>query len=817
MKLFEKIEPIRIEDEIKGSYLDYAMSVIIGRALPDVRDGLKPVHRRILFAMRELGNDWNKPYKKSARVVGDVIGKYHPHGDQAVYDALVRLAQDFSMRYPLVDGQGNFGSIDGDPAAAMRYTEVRMSKIAHEFLADIEKNTVDFMDNYDGSMKEPLVLPSKAPNLLINGSSGIAVGMATNIPPHNLKEIVDGLIALIHNPNITIRELMSHIPGPDFPSAGFITAREGLIEAYTTGKGIIRVRGRIIIETRPRDNKKSIVVTEIPYQVNKARLLENIAELVRDKKIEGINEIRDESDRDGLRVVLEVKKDHPPEIIINHLYHLTQLETSFGINLLAIVNQAPRVLNIKEVLEYFLEHRREIIIRRTRFDLAKAEERAHILEGYKKALDQLDLVIELIRGSNTPAEARTKLMDRLEITHIQAQAILELRLQKLTGLERKAIDDEYLGLIKDIAYYREILSNDRLIMQIIEEELTILKDDYGDERRTVILDRIDPELTPEDLIVEEDMVVTISHGGYIKRNPISLYRAQRRGGRGITGTRNKDEDFVERLYVASTHSYLLFLTSNGRLHWLKVHELPQAGRMARGKAIVNLINLDADERVTTVLPVRDLNEEGRFVIMATKKGQIKRTELKAFSNPRKIGIIAVNINTGDELVSAGLTDGTNFIFLATRDGKAIRFPEEDLRATGRVAGGVRGIRLSDDDELVGMELLQSDRDETILTVTANGYGKRTPASEYRIQARGGMGLITIKTTQRNGPVVGVFHVINEDQLMLITDTGRIIRTRVHEISVIGRNTQGVKLIEVEPEERVVGVARLEEKEEEEEE
>ena len=815
MKLPEKIEFIKIEDEIKGSYLDYAMSVIIGRALPDVRDGLKPVHRRILFAMRELGNDYNKPYKKSARVVGDVIGKYHPHGDQAVYDAIVRLAQDFSMRYPLVDGQGNFGSVDGDPAAAMRYTEVRMSKLAHEFLSDIDKDTVDFGVNYDGSLEEPLVLPARVPNLLINGSSGIAVGMATNIPPHNLGEVVDGLIELIHNPDISVIDLMKHIPGPDMPSGGFIYGREGLIEAYQTGRGIIKVRGRLTTETRARDNKKSIVITEIPYQVNKSRLLENIADLVRDKKLEGISELRDESDREGLRVVLEVKKDFPPEIIVNHLYSMTQMESSFGINLLAIVNQAPRVLNLKEILTLFIDHRREVIVRRTRYELAKAEARAHILIGLKKAIDQLDMVIELIRSSANPAEARERLIKRLDITEIQAQAILDLRLQKLTGLERKAIDEEYLQLVKTIAYLREVLANERLVMNIIEEELTILKDEFGDPRRTEIITSQDPALTPEDLIVEEDMVVTITHSGYIKRNAISLYRAQHRGGRGVTGAKNKEEDFVERLHVASTHSYLLFITSTGRLHWLKVHEIPQGGRMARGKAVVNLLNLEPNETVATVLPVMDLNETGRYVVMTTRNGLIKRVDLSAFSNPRKVGIIALTIVEGDELVSAALTNGQNLIFLATSSGKAIRFPETDIRAMGRTAAGVRGIKLGPEDALVGMEILSPDRDETILTVTANGYGKRTPASDYRIQSRGGMGLITIKTTLRNGPVVGVFRVTDDDQMVLITDTGKIIRIRMQEISVIGRNTQGVKLIEVEPGERVVGLARVEEKDEEE--
>ncbi|MFH1092291.1 MAG: DNA gyrase subunit A [Pseudomonadota bacterium] len=813
MRLFEKIEPIGIEEEMKGSYLDYAMSVIIGRALPDVRDGLKPVHRRILFAMRELGNDYNKPYKKSARVVGDVIGKFHPHGDQAVYDALVRLAQDFSMRQPLIDGQGNFGSVDGDPPAAMRYTEVRLTKLANEFLTDIDKNTVDFIPNYDESLQEPVVLPTRVPNLLLNGSSGIAVGMATNIPPHNLGEIVDGLIALIRNPEATLKELRGFIHGPDFPTAGFISNQEGLHEAYKTGKGIIKVRGRVITETRPRDNKKSIVITEIPYQVNKSRLLESIADLVRQKKIDGLSEIRDESDRDGLRVVLEVRKDFPPEIIVNQLYRMTQLEISFGIIMLAVVNQAPRLLGLKEILEHFLGHRREVVVKRTRFELAKAEARAHILEGLKKALDQLDLVIDLIRNSATPATAKARLIERLVLTEIQAQAILDLRLQKLTGLERKAVDDEYLQLIKDIAHFREVLQNERLVFNIIEEELTVLKEEYADERRTEILTQEGPELTTEDLIVEEDMAVTISHGGYIKRNPISLYRAQRRGGRGITGTKNKEEDFVERLYVASTHSYLLFITSTGRLHWLKVHEIPMAGRMARGKAVVNLLNLESGESVATVLPVRDLYEAGQFVVMATRNGLVKRTELSAFSHPKKTGIISLTINEQDELVSAALTDGSRVIFLATRQGKAISFKEGEIRPMGRTAAGVKGIGLRKGDALVGMEILSGSPSESILTVTANGFGKRTLAGEYRLQSRSGKGLITIKTTERNGPVVGVFSVTDEDQLMLITDTGRIIRIRVNDISVIGRNTQGVTLIEVEPGERVVGVARVEEKEE----
>ncbi len=816
MNYIENIQPVNIEKEIKDSFLDYAMSVIISRALPDVRDGLKPVHRRILYAMQELRNYANRPYLKSARVVGDTVGKFHPHGDMAVYDTLVRMGQDFSLRYPLVDKQGNFGSVDGDPPAAMRYTEVRMARVSHELLQDIDKDTINFGDNYDGSLQEPLVLPARIPNLLINGSSGIAVGMATNIPPHNLGEVVDGLIALIHNPDITIGELTKIIPGPDFPTAGFIYGRQGLRDAYRTGRGIIKVRGRMMIETRARDKRKSIIINELPYQVNKARLLESIAELYRDKKIEGINEIRDESDREGMRIVIEVKRDYPPEVISNTLYKLTQLETSFGINMMAIVNQAPVILTLKEILSYFLDHRREIIIRRTKFDLARAEARAHILEGLRAALDKLDQVIDLIRNSDTPATAKTRLQEELEITEIQAQAILDLRLHRLTGLEREAVETEYQELMANIADFKDILGSEPRIFNIIEEELIELKETFGDERRTEIIEYVQGELNAEDFIVEEDMVVTISHTGYIKRSPISLYRAQRRGGKGVTGSRPKEEDFVERLYIASTHSYLLFLTSAGHLHWKKVHEVPQGGRLARGKAMVNLLDLAPGESVATVLPVKDLNEEDRFVVMATKKGLVKRTELKAFSHPSRRGIICLTINKGDELVSAALSNGQNKIFLATSSGKAITFAENDVRSMGRSAAGVRGIRLAEEDLVVGMEILSEASEVSILTVTANGFGKRSSVSDYRKQGRGGLGLITIKTSERNGPVIGVFQVVDEDELMLITDTGRIIRTRVKEIRVISRNTQGVKLIDISPEEKVSDVARLDEKDDDDE-
>ncbi len=811
MDLFEqqRVEPINIEDEIKVAYLDYAMSVIIGRALPDVRDGLKPVHRRILFAMSELGNDYNKPYKKSARVVGDVIGKYHPHGDQAVYDALVRLAQDFAMRYPLADGQGNFGSIDGDSAAAMRYTEVRMAKLANEYLADIDKKTVDFGPNYDGSLEEPLVMPSRAPGLLINGSAGIAVGMATNIPPHNLGEVAAALAALIDKPEISIDELMEYIPGPDFPTGGFILGREGLREAYNTGRGIIRIRARATVESGPKDSKKSLVITEIPYQVNKAKLVEDIDRLVRDKKIEGISEIRDESDRDGIRVVLDIKSSQRDlaETILNQLYRQTQLEVSFGINLLAVVNQAPRLLTLKDALVHFLGHRKEVVRRRTIFDLEKAEARAHILEGLRKALDHLDEIISLIRGSRTPAEAKIALIERFEFSDIQAQAILDLRLQKLTQLERQSIEDEYEALLKDIKRYKAILASEKLLLGVIKDETLALPDEFGDERRTHITDVRPGDYNPEDFIVDEDMVVTISHGGYIKRTPVSQYRSQKRGGKGVTAAKTKEDDFVERMYIASTHSYLLFLTNRGRLHWLKVHEVPQEGRTAKGKALVNVLTLAEDEKVATVLAVKDLSEAERFVVMATANGLVKRVELSAFQNPRRAGIIAITINEDDELVSAALTDGRSTLVLSTRGGKAICFMESDVRAMGRAAAGVKGISLMAKDRLVSMDVISPDRSEVLLlTVTEKGYGKRTPASEYRLQTRGGMGTITVKTTPQKGQVVGVLKVTDEDRLMLITNTGRLIMFKTSEISVRHRNTSGVKLIGIGEGEYVVDVA-----------
>ncbi|MDR2945829.1 MAG: DNA gyrase subunit A [Candidatus Adiutrix sp.] len=809
MDLFEqqRIEPVNIEDEIKVSYLDYAMSVISGRALPDARDGLKPVHRRILFAMSELGNDYNKPYKKSARVVGDVIGKYHPHGDQAVYDALVRLAQDFAMRYPLADGQGNFGSVDGDSAAAMRYTEVRMAKLAHEFLADIDKNTVDFGANYDGSLDEPLVMPSRVPGLLVNGSAGIAVGMATNVPPHNLGEVASGLMALIDNPDITIDELMAHIPGPDFPTGGFILGREGLREAYHTGRGIIRVRARAMVESGAKDTKRSLVITEIPYQVNKAKVVEDIDGLIRDKKIEGLSEVRDESDRDGMRIVCDVKASHrdSTDTILNQLYRQTQLEVSFGINLLAVVNNAPRLLTLKEALVQFLGHRKDVVIRRTRFELDKAEARAHLLDGVRKVIDFIDELIVIVRKAETPAEARRAIIARFELSEIQAQFILDMRIQRLTRKELQAILDEFDSLMKDIARFQAILGSETLLLGVIKEETEALRLDYGDERRTNITNVRPGDYNPEDFIVDEDMVVTLSHGGYIKRNSVSLYRSQKRGGKGVTAAKTKEDDFVERLYIASTHNYMLFLTNRGRLYWLKVHEVPQAGRMSKGKALVNVLPLDEGEKVATVLVVKDLAEPERYVVMATRDGIIKRVELNAFQNPRKAGIIAMTVGDEDELVSAALTDGQSALILSSRGGKAICFKESDVRAMGRMAAGVRGINLMAKDRLVGMDVIAMDRSEVLLTVTEKGFGKRTPASEYNIQTRGGMGTITIKTTPQKGQVVGVLKVTEDDRLMLITNTGRLIMFKVSEVSMRHRNTGGVKLIGITDGEYVVDV------------
>ena len=805
--------PVKLEEEMQKSYMDYAMSVIIGRALPDVRDGLKPVHRRVLYAMYDLSNDWNKPFKKSARIVGDVIGKYHPHGDMAVYDALVRMAQDFSLRYPLINGQGNFGSIDGDPPAAMRYTEVRMARLASELLSDIEKKTVEFAPNYDGSLTEPAILPARFPNLLVNGSSGIAVGMATNIPPHNLQEVIAAVIAVIQNPEITIEDLMVIIPGPDFPTAGFILGQSGIREAYLTGKGTIQLRARALIERQKRTERESVVITELPYQVNKARLLEKIAELVQEKRIEGISDLRDESDREGMRIVIELKREAVAQVVLNQLFKHTQMQITFGIILLAIVHGQPQTLNLKELIQQFINHRKEVVTRRSQFELGKAEANAHILEGLKIALDNLDQVISLIRSSKTPKDAKEGLMAKFSLSEAQAQAILEMRLQRLTNLEREKINEEYKEVIQLIARLRELLSNERLLFNLIGEELREIKERYGDERRTLIIEEAQ-EINLEDLIVEEDMVVTISHSGYIKRNAISLYRSQRRGGRGKMGMTTKEEDFVEHLFVASTHSYILFFTDAGKVFWLKVHEIPQAGRMSRGKAIINLLNLSGEEKITAILPVRTF-EEGKYVIMTTKNGVVKKTDLMSYGHPRTGGIIALTLDPGDELISACLTDGTKEILLSSREGKAIRFSEEETRAIGRTARGVKGITLGKKDYLVSMDIITPGTlGAAILSVTEKGFGKRTPIEDYPLQSRGGKGVITIKTSPRNGNLVGVQQITEQDDVMLITEKGKIIRLRGEEISVIGRNTQGVKLIELEPGERVMAVTRLAEREEE---
>ncbi|MDR1394594.1 MAG: DNA gyrase subunit A [Deltaproteobacteria bacterium] len=810
----EKFQNINIEEEIKTSYLDYAMSVIIGRALPDARDGLKPVHRRVLFAMNELHNDYYRPHLKSARVVGDVIGKYHPHGDQAAYDTLVRLAQDFSMRYPLADGQGNFGSVDGDPPAAMRYTEVRLAKLAHEFMVDLDKKTVEFSPNYDGSMEEPVVMPTRAPGLLINGSAGIAVGMATNIPPHNLGEVLNGLTALVDNPGITAGELMRHIPGPDFPTGGFILGRDGIREAYETGKGIIRIRAKAELETL--ENKRTaIVITELPYQVNKAKLVETIGELMATKKLEGIQEIRDESDRDGMRVVAEIRSSQSSmaDTIMNKLFRMTQMEISFGIIMLAIVNQTPRILNLKDALQQFLDHRRDVVTKRTRYLLAKSEARAHILEGLRKALDHIDAIIALIRRSSNPAEAKSGLMAEFGFSEIQAQSILDLRLQRLTQLEQESIDTEYKAVAKDIEYYRSILGSEKILNKVIKEEFLALKSEFLDERRTEITDTGPINYNPEDFIVDEEMVVTISHGGYIKRTAASVYRTQRRGGKGIAAASKKEDDFVEIMFVATAHTHLLFFTNKGRLYWLKVYEVPDASRTSKGKAMINVLPMSEGEKVTAVLPINDLAEKDRFVIMATRAGIVKKVNLDAFNNPRRKGIIAITMKDDeDELVSVALTDGLMAVVLSTRKGKAICFKESDIRTMGRSASGVKGISLGSGDKVVAMDVISQDRHEELMTVTEAGIGKRTPATEYTIQARGGQGNATIKISAARG-VVGVFKVDDKDRLMLITQTGRLISFRVSEVKSMHRLTRGVKLINLNEGEIVVDAARAAERDE----
>ena len=834
----EKI-PVTIEEEVRRSYLDYAMSVIIGRALPDVRDGLKPVHRRCLYGMWEQGNLHNKPYKKSARTVGYVLGNYHPHGEAPVYDTIVRMAQEFSMRYPLVDGQGNFGSIDGDSAAAMRYTEVRLTRLAGELLGDdIEKETVDWVPNYDGSTREPTVLPSKFPNLLVNGSTGIAVGMATNIPPHNLGEVVDATIEMIRRPDATLGQLMKKLPGPDFPTAGFIHGAEGIRDAYKTGRGIVQVRARAVIEKAARGEKESIVITEIPYQVNKAKLVERIAELVNDKKIEGIADLRDESSREGIRVVVELKRGENAQVVLNKLYALTPMQSTFGIIFLAIVDNQPKVLPLADLLRHFIDHRKSVVVRRTQFDLKKAEERAHLLRGLALALANIDQVIKIIRASKDPKEAKERLISEVSMTRaglekftgvkledmpskgkkgddvirldeIQAQAILDMRLQRLTGLEREKIVAEFKEVVALIAKLREILGSEKLVLDIIVEELQGVKKQFGDERRTEIVAEAS-DIDIEDLIVEEDMVITVSRGGYIKRSPLSLYRAQRRGGKGRIGATTKEEDVVEHLFVASTHAYILAFTSKGRMHWIKVYEVPQLGPATRGKAIVNLLNLDPNERVVAMASTKDFPED-RFLVFATRQGLVKKTALSAYSNVRSGGIIAINIEEGDELLSVHVTDGTRQIFIGTHLGQGIRFSEKDVRPMGRDTTGVWGIALKKEGDFV-VEMDVVEEHGHLLTVTEKGYGKRSEALEYRYQGRGGSGVINIKVTEKNGPVAGIKSVTDADQLLLITQSGMLIRIKVKDIRETGRAAQGVKLIDLDEGDRVVAVAKLAEPE-----
>jgi DNA gyrase subunit A len=798
-----KMLPIRIEDEMQKSYIDYAMSVIVSRALPDVRDGLKPVHRRILYAMHEAGMASNKPHKKSARIVGEVLGKYHPHGDSSVYDATVRMAQDFSIRYMMVDGHGNFGSVDGDSAAAMRYTEVRMSKIAEEMLDDIEKETVDFVPNYDESLKEPSVLPSKVPNLLINGATGIAVGMATNIPPHNLGEVVDGLVKMIDCPDVTLEELIQVIPGPDFPTGAMIMGSEGIRSAYATGRGSVRMRACTRIE-RMSNGKQRILVNEIPYQVNKARLIETIAELVRDKVIEGITDLRDESDRNGMRIVMELRKDTNPEVLLNQLYKHTQLQDTFGVNMLALVDGRPRTLGLRDILSYYLAHQKEIIVRRTEFDLKKARDKAHILEGLRIALDHIDSVINTIREAPTVDTARTALMETFSLSERQAQAILELRLQRLTGLERDKIDQDYRETIDLIHYLESVLSDDQMVFGIIRENLLEMKRKFGDKRRTQIIQQMQ-DFTNEDLIAEEDIVITITHSGYVKRQPIDTYRSQKRGGRGIQGAGTKEEDFVEHLFTSTTHHHVLFFTSRGRVFVLKGYELPEASRTARGTAIINLLSLQPDEKVTTVIPVREF-VEGSFLFMGTRNGIVKKTNLMEFDSVRKNGLIAIGLDDDDDLIGVKLTDGCQTIILGTRDGMAITFSEEDVRPVGRSARGVKGINLQEMDAIVGMEIMTPN--SQVLVVSEQGFGKRTAVDQYREQTRGGKGLINLKVTEKTGAVVGLRVVKPEQDLLLINNDGIIIRMDVGQIRVIGRNTQGVALMRMVDNQRIVALAMV---------
>lgn len=797
---------ISIEKELRKSYLDYAMSVIVGRALPDVRDGLKPVHRRTLFAMRELGTTYNRPYVKSARIVGDVIGKYHPHGDTAVYDTLVRMAQHFSLRYPLVDGQGNFGSMDGDAPAAMRYTEARMTRLDQELVADLDKETVDFIPTYDNSMMEPSVLPSRIPNILINGSEGIAVGMATKIPPHNIVEVIDGLIGLVEDANITVHQLMEIITGPDFPTGGFILGRAGIREAYETGRGIVVMRARTHVEQR-KNGGESIIVTEIPYQQNKATLVEKIAMLMKEKRITSISEVRDESDRQGLRIVMELKKGEIPDITINQLFKMTPLQKSFGIILLCIVNKKPEILNLKEILVHFVDHRRTVIYRRTAFELRKAEEKAHLLEGLKIAISNLDEVVELIKGSANPAEAKIGLIERFELSELQAQVILDMRLQRLTGLERDKIIKEYNEIMERIDWLRKVLADDGMVMQIVREEFEGIREQYGDERRTEIIDAPD-EILPEDMITPEEMVVTVSHTGYIKRNQLTLYRSQRRGGKGVKGMTTVEDDFVTDLYTASTLDTFLFFTNKARVFWRKVYQLPMAGRTARGKAIVNLLELAEGEKMAAILPIADLAnaDESQSILTVTKKGRVKKTSIAEYKRPLRKGKYGLTIKEDDEILCAAISSGDDEVFLVTKKGLSIHFHESDVRVMGRLAAGVKGINLAEDDEVVGAVVLKND--DSILTVTENGYGKRTAVADYRLQKRGGKGIFAIKTSERNGFVVGALQVIDEDQVMLIANSGKVIRMPMHTIRVIGRNTQGVGLINLNEDEKVVGMSML---------
>ncbi len=834
--------PANLEQEMRQSYLDYAMSVIVGRALPDVRDGLKPVHRRVLFAMSQLGNDWNKPYKKSARVVGDVIGKYHPHGDVAVYDTIVRMAQPFSMRYPLIDGQGNFGSVDGDSPAAMRYTEIRLTQIAHEMLADIDKETVEFGPNYDETEVQPLVLPNRVPNLLVNGSSGIAVGMATNIPPHNLTEVINGCLALIDNEELSIQELMEHIPGPDFPTYGIINGSLGIHQAYRTGRGKIYVRARTTIETDEKLSRQAIIINELPYQVNKARLVEKIAELVKAKRIEGISELRDESDKSGMRVVIELRRAEVPEVVLNNLYRHTQMESVFGINMVALIKNQPAILNLKQLLEEFIRHRREVVTRRTIFELSKAKERAHILEGLAVALSNIDPIIALIKSSSSPSEAKQKLVstvwepgivremltrsgstfsrpddlqhqyglleDGYHLSEVQAQAILDLRLHRLTGLEQDKLRNEFEELLERIKDLLDILQSTERLLNVIREELLEIRNKYGDERRTQITqDQVD--LSTEDLIAEEDLVVTLSHTGYAKSQPLSDYRAQRRGGRGKTATRTKDEDFVERMFVANSHDMILCFSNRGKVYWLKVYQLPQAGRTARGKPLVNLLPLQEGEKITAVLPVQGF-EQSKFIFMATSDGTVKKTPLKEFSRPRSSGIIAIDLRANTHLVGVALTDGSQDIFLFTNAGKVIRFAESDVRAMGRTARGVKGIVLKSGQRVISLIIAntKANAEDSVLTATENGYGKRTSIADYPVQGRGGQGVISIQVNERNGSAVGAELIHQDDEVMLITNVGILIRTRVAEVSMQGRNTQGVRLIDLQSHERLVSLEKV---------